>query len=107
MSNAYQYVKTPAQAAAILNTPFCVIRTMGNEDMKIPAYYDEKELESIYTPVILPDSTATFRPMNVVVLILEIPFPDLPLDLVIFFLSVLQKIHFVDNEAKTVYNRFK
>ena len=71
MSNAYQYVKTPAQAAAILNTPFCVIRTMGNEDMKIPAYYDEKELESIYTPVILPDSTATFRPMNVVVLILE------------------------------------
>ncbi len=71
MSNAYQYVKTPAQAAAILNTPFCVIRTMGNEDMKIPVYYDEKELESIYTPVIFPDSTATFRPMNVVVLILE------------------------------------
>lgn len=71
MSNAYQYVKTPAQAASILNTPFCVIRTIGNEDMKIPAYYDEKELESIYTPVIFPDSTATFRLMNVVVLILE------------------------------------
>ena len=71
MSNAYQYVKTPAQAAAILNTPFCVIRTMGNEDMKIPDYYDEKELESIYNPIVFPDSTATFRPMNVVVLILE------------------------------------
>ena len=71
MSNAYQYVKTPAQAAAILNTPFCVIRTMGNEDMKVPSYFDEEELESIYTPVISPDSTATFRPLNVVVLILE------------------------------------
>ena len=71
MSNAYQYVKTPAQAAAILNTPFCVIRTMGNEDMKVPSYFDEKELESIYNPIVLPDSTATFRPMNVVVLILE------------------------------------
>ena len=71
MSNAYQYVKTPAQAAAILNTPFCVIRTMGNEDMKVPSYFDGKELESIYTPIVLPDSTATFRPMNVVVLILE------------------------------------
>ena len=71
MSNAYQYVKTPAQAAAILNTPFCFIRTLGNEDMKIPAYYDEEELESIYSPVILPDSTAAFRSMNVVVLILE------------------------------------
>ncbi|MBR5159518.1 MAG: sulfatase-like hydrolase/transferase [Bacteroidaceae bacterium] len=71
MSNAYQYVKTPAQAAAILNTPFCVIRTLGNEDMKVPAYFSEEELESIYTPVVLPDSTATFRPLNVVVLILE------------------------------------
>ena len=71
MSNAYQYVKTPAQAAAILNTPFCVIRTMGNEEMKVPAYYVEEELEQIYSPVIYPDSTAVFRPMNVVVLILE------------------------------------
>ena len=71
MSNAYQYVNTPAQAAAILNTPFCVIRTLGNEDMKVPSYFDREELESIYTPLISPDSTATFRPMNVVVFILE------------------------------------
>ena len=71
MSNAYQYVKTPAQAAAVLNTPFCVIRTLGNEEMKVPSYFDDEELESIYTPVILPDSTAVFRPLNVVVLILE------------------------------------
>lgn len=71
MSNAYQYVNTPAQAAAILNTPFCVIRTLGNEDLKVPSYFSQEELESIYTPVISPDSTATFRPMNVVVFILE------------------------------------
>ena len=71
MSNAYQYVKTPAQAAAILNTPFCVIRTLDNEDMRVPSYFSEDELESIYSPVILPDSTATFRPLNVVVFILE------------------------------------
>ena len=71
MSNAYQYVNTPAQAAAILNTPFCVIRTLGNEDLKVPSYFSQEELESIYNPVISPDSTATFRPMNVVVFILE------------------------------------
>lgn len=71
MSNAYRYVKTPAQAAAILNTPFCVIRTLGNEDMKVPSYYSEEELNEIYSPVINPDSTALFRPMNVVVMILE------------------------------------
>ena len=71
MSNAYQYAKTPAQAAAILNTPFCVIRTMGNEDLKVPSYFSEDELEQIYSPVIMPDSTAVFRPKNVVVFILE------------------------------------
>lgn len=71
MSNAYQYVKTPAQAAAILNTPFCVIRTLGNEDMKVPAYFNQEQLESIYSPVITPDSTATFRSMNVVYLFLR------------------------------------
>lgn len=71
MSNAYQYVNTPAQAAAILNTPFCVIRTLGNEDMKVPHYFDQDELESIYTPVIKPDSTAVFSSKNVIVLILE------------------------------------
>jgi len=71
MSNAYRYVRTPAQAAAILNTPFCIIRTLGNEDMEVPAYFDEQELESIYSPVIIPDSTATFTPRNVIVFILE------------------------------------
>ena len=71
MSNAYQYVKTPAQAAAILNTPFCVIRTAGNEEMKVPAYFNEEELNEIYSPIIIPDSTGVFRQMNVVVLILE------------------------------------
>lgn len=71
MSNAYRYVETPAQAAAVLNTPFCIIRTLGNEDMKVTAYFQEDELESIYSPVITPRSTATFRPRNVVVFILE------------------------------------
>ena len=71
MSNAYRYVQTPAQAAAVLNTPFCVIRTMGNEEMKVPSYFTSDELDAIYSPVIMPDSTAVFRPRNVVVFILE------------------------------------
>lgn len=71
MSNAYRYAKTPAQAAAILNTPFCIIRTMGNETMTVPEYFSHEELESIYTPIINPDSTDVFSPRNVVVLILE------------------------------------
>ena len=71
MSNAYSYVETPAQAAAVLNTPFCIIRTLGNEDMKVPSYFSDDELDAIYSPLIIPDSTAVFRPRNVVVFILE------------------------------------
>ena len=71
MSNAYQYVNTPAQAASVLNTPFCVIRTWTNQDMKVPSYFSQEELDQIYSPVIISDSTGVFRPLNVVVLILE------------------------------------
>lgn len=71
MSTAYQYANRPADAAAILNTPFCAIRTIDRKSMAVTRYYSEQELESIYSPVIQPDSTATFRQKNVVVLILE------------------------------------
>ena len=71
MSTAYQYANRPADAAAILNTPFCAIRTIGRKRMTVPVYYSQEELESIYSPVIMPDSTATFRQKNVVVMILE------------------------------------
>lgn len=71
MSNAYQYADNPAQAAAILNTPFCTIRTLGHKDTHIPQYFDPDTLQTEYSPVFLPDSTAVFKPKNVVVLILE------------------------------------
>ncbi len=71
MSTAYQYANRPADAAAILNTPFCAIRTIDRKSLTVTKYYSEQELESIYTPVILPDSTAVFKQKNVVVMILE------------------------------------
>jgi arylsulfatase A-like enzyme len=71
MSNAYQYADRPADAAAVLNTPFCVIRTAGRVKIQVPDYFSEEELEQIYTPVIKPDSTAVFTPKNVVIFILE------------------------------------
>lgn len=71
MSNAYQYVERPVQAAAILNTPFCAIRSIGHNSTKVPHYFSEEELDEIWTPVINPDSTAVFSPKNVVVFIME------------------------------------
>ena len=62
MSNAYQYADRPADAAAVLNTPFCVIRTAGRVRIQVPDYFSQEELEEIYSPVIMPDSTAGFTP---------------------------------------------
>lgn len=71
MTDAYQYASKPMQAAAVLNTPFCAIRTITSEDISVIPYYSDEELEQIYSPVIMPDSTAVFQPKNVVVMLLE------------------------------------
>ena len=71
MNNASQYVNRPAEAVAVLNTPFCFIRTLGKEPVRDPHYFDVAELESIYTPVIRPDSASVIQKRNVVIFILE------------------------------------
>ena len=71
LSNANQYVNRPAEAAAVLNTPFCFIRTLGQKTMEIPHYYSEEELDKRFSAVIIPDTTVSFRKKNVVILILE------------------------------------
>lgn len=71
MTDAYQYASKPMQAAAVLNTPFCAIRTIGSEDVSVIEYYSNEELGEIYSPLIKADSTAVFQPKNVVIMLLE------------------------------------
>lgn len=72
ISNANQYVNRPIETALVLNTPFAVIRTFGKKPFVVPSYFkDEAEMDSVYTPVHLPSDSVRFRPLNVVVLILE------------------------------------
>ena len=86
ISNANQYANRPVEAALVLNTPFSIYRTIGKAVFVVPDYFsDEKELETVYSPVhdpsqtILPsDSSQTslashpsFTRKNVVVLIVE------------------------------------
>ena len=72
MSNAAQYVDRPIDAAVVLNTPFSLLRSIGKNVYSDPHYFsDEKQLEAIYTPIHQPDSTLTFTPKNVVVIIIE------------------------------------
>ncbi len=71
MNNASQYVSRPAEAVAILNTPFCFIRTVNKKQIHNPHYVADDELEQIYSPVFTPDSISDVRKRNVVVFILE------------------------------------
>ncbi len=77
MSNAAAYTRHPVESALVLNTPFCLIRTMGSHGLeRLDFFEDTRQLNEIYTPEHLPQPAApvavpdSLKP-NVVVLILE------------------------------------
>lgn len=73
LSNANQYVERPLDAALVLNTPFSLIRSIGKSVFVIPSYYNnEKEMESIYSPLHCYQPPMQERQKkNVVILIVE------------------------------------
>ncbi|MEG1563895.1 MAG: sulfatase-like hydrolase/transferase [Bacteroides sp.] len=72
VSNANQYVNRPIETALVLNTPFSVIRTIGKKPFTVPSYFkDEQAMAQVYTPVHTPADSVHFRPLNVVVFIME------------------------------------
>ena len=71
ISNANQYVKRPAETGIVLNTPFSIYRTLSKKPLVVPNYMSDEEAEVLYTPIHTPADTVAFRPVNVVVLILE------------------------------------
>ncbi len=71
LSNAGEYVRDPKDISIVLNTPFSLIRTVGKTKVQKVAYFNENELDSIYSPLHFPADTAGFRKQNVVVIILE------------------------------------
>ena len=72
LSNAPEYSVKPQYAAIVLNTPFALIRTSRTEVIKKVNYYSSDEaLNKMFTPLHVPDDTASFKPDNVVIFILE------------------------------------
>ena len=59
-------------SALVLNTPFCILKTITKkENIEKVHYFDEKELLSIYNPIIKLDSKEAPTKKNVVIIILE------------------------------------
>lgn len=72
LSNANVYVNKPLEASIVLNTPFCLLRTIGKKPYKDPHYFkSEKEIAAVYQPIVLPHPNGEFKKMNVVVFIME------------------------------------
>lgn len=73
MSNAAAYTQSPEEAAIVLNTPFCFIRTIGKKSFSKERYFADDELAEVYTPVHPSpvDSSAMTNRRNVVIFIME------------------------------------
>ncbi|MCR5360457.1 MAG: LTA synthase family protein [Bacteroidales bacterium] len=71
MSNANQYVDNAIDAGIVLNTPFCVFRSINKKAFVDCHYMDDAEAESLYSPLHIPADSAQFDAKNVVVLIME------------------------------------
>lgn len=73
INNANQYASHASQASLVLNTPFTLIRSIGNNEFVTPDYMPNDEMERTFTPVVqpMPVDSASQRGKNVVVLIME------------------------------------
>jgi len=68
---AQRFAERPIETGIVLNTPFALLRTVGEVPMAEPTFFSETELDSIYSPVHIPSDTAAVRKKNVVILIVE------------------------------------
>lgn len=71
MNNANEYIKKSNESAIVLNTPYCILRTMGKISFTNPEYFTADKLPDIYTPLHYPTPRGDFKKINVVIIILE------------------------------------
>ena len=71
LSNAGDFVKSPADMSLVLNTPFSILKTLKSATLKPINYFDEQTLASIYNPIHQLKDRAAFNKLNVVFLIIE------------------------------------
>jgi phosphoglycerol transferase MdoB-like AlkP superfamily enzyme len=69
--NAGKYAENK-NVPLVLNTPFTIIKTIGLPVLRKKNYFNKtEELNAIYHPVVINDTSQQFRKLNVVVIILE------------------------------------
>ncbi|MBU1013362.1 MAG: LTA synthase family protein [Bacteroidetes bacterium] len=72
MSNAGDYVQNQAEIHLVLNTPFCLIKTIFHHSLEKKTYFSDKaDLEKIYNPIRVLNPNDTVKKYNIVLIILE------------------------------------
>lgn len=72
VNDAMTYIDDATGANVVLNTPFCLLRTISRKPVQIPTYYtDRTKMAQLYTPLHMPLDSTTVRRKNVVILIVE------------------------------------
>ncbi len=72
LSNAGQFVENPNEIAIVLNTPFAIYRTIGKKTLEYKDYFmSQEQLQQAFNPVHVPKNDEEFKPMNVVIIIIE------------------------------------
>ena len=66
-----KFAKSGDKANIVLSNPFCILRTIGDSEVKAPKYFDSEELSAIYTPYHYPTKEAQFKERNVVIIVTE------------------------------------
>ncbi|MBN2613151.1 MAG: sulfatase-like hydrolase/transferase [Bacteroidales bacterium] len=69
------YTGSPERATLMLNTPFCIIHTIGKEPLEVLHYFSDEELDNyIQKPYFQPDTNRIGS--NIVILIVESLAPE-------------------------------
>ncbi len=72
LGEASIFTKSPNELAIVLNTPFCILRTLDKTTLQRKTYFtDDKQLEAVYNPIKQYHQNKLFNNKNVVIIILE------------------------------------
>ena len=66
-----KFAKSSDKANIVLSNPFCILRTIGDDEVRAPKYFESEELNTIYTPYHFPAEDNTFSARNVVIIVTE------------------------------------
>ena len=71
LSNAGQYVENPDEVSIVLNTPFCILKTLGIQTFTSYNFYSPARVDSLFPVVHTPPADQDMNKKNVVIIILE------------------------------------